>query len=64
MKKLFYITLSLILMLGATSCENWLDVNTNPNSPNNESATVDIRLPWIQYYYSYAYGSASVRGTA
>lgn len=64
MKKLFYITLSLILMLGVTSCENWLDVNTNPNSPNNESATVEIRLPWIQYYYSYAYGSASVRGTA
>ncbi len=64
MKKLFYITLSLILMLGATSCEKWLDVNTNPNSPNNESATVEIRLPWIQYYYSYAYGSASVRGSA
>ncbi len=61
MKKLLYLTLSLILIFGATSCENWLDVNTNPDSPSNFSVPVETRLPWIQYYYMYAYGSASVR---
>ena len=64
MKKLLYSILSLILIFGATSCENWLDVNTNPDKPNNESASVEIRLPWIQHYYMYAYGSASVRTCA
>ena len=64
MKKVLYSILSLILILGATSCDKWLDVNTNPNKPNNQSATVEIRLPWIQYYYMYAWGSASVRTSA
>ncbi len=64
MKKILSIALSLILILGLSSCENWLDVNTNPDNPNNESATVEIRLPWIQYFYMYAWGSASVRTSA
>ena len=64
MKKILYSILSLILILGATSCENWLDVNTNPDTPSNNSASVEIRLPWIQHYYMYAYGSASVRTNA
>ncbi len=64
MKKLLYITLSLILIFGATSCENWLDVNTNPDSPSNFSVPVETRLPWIQYYYMYAWGCASARTSA
>ncbi len=64
MKKILSIALSLILILGAASCENWLDVNTNPNSPNSESATVELRLPWIQYYYAYTAGVAGVRSNA
>ncbi len=64
MKKILSIALSLILIFGASSCERWLDINTNPNSPNSESATVDLRLPWIQYYYAYAWGVASVRSNA
>lgn len=61
MKKLLYITLSLILVFGVASCDNWLDVNTNPDNPNNLSATVDVRLPWIQYYYMYAWGTTNAR---
>ena len=61
MKKLLYITLSLILTFGVVSCDNWLDVNTNPDNPNNLSATVDVRLPWIQYYYMYAWGTTNAR---
>lgn len=64
MRKLLYSILSLILIFGATSCENWLDVNTDPDSPNSQSGTVEIRLPWIQYYYAYAYGCTSVRTNA
>ena len=64
MKKVLYSILSLILILGATSCEKWLDVNTNPDSPSNFSVPVETRLPWIQYYYMYAYGSAAARTNA
>ncbi|MBQ3174707.1 MAG: SusD/RagB family nutrient-binding outer membrane lipoprotein [Bacteroidales bacterium] len=64
MKKILSIALSLILIFGASSCERWLDVNTDPNSPNSESATVELRLPWIQYYYAFAWGNASVRSNA
>ena len=64
MKKVLYSILSLILIFGATSCDKWLDVNTDPDSPSSLSATVEIRLPWIQYYYAYAYGCASVRTNA
>ena len=64
MKKILFSILSLILIFGATSCENWLDVNTNPDSPSNFSVPVETRLPWIQYYYMYAWGSASVRTNA
>ena len=64
MKKLLYSILSLILIFGATSCDKWLDVNTNPDSPSNFSVPVETRLPWIQYYYMYAYGSAAARTNA
>lgn len=64
MKKILSIALSLILILGASSCKDWLDVNTNPNSPNSESATIELRLPWVQYYYAYSWAVASVRSNA
>lgn len=49
------------MLAGVTSCENWLDVNTDPDSPTNTVATVQNRLPWIQYYYMYAWGTANTR---
>ena len=64
MKKILSITLSLIMMLGVTSCNNWLDVNSNPDSPSNMSTPLEVRLPWIQYFYSYAYANASTRTSA
>ena len=62
MKKILYIALSLLLILGISGCNDWLDVNVDPDNPNNSSATVDSRLPWIQHYYMYAWGNASMRG--
>lgn len=64
MKKVLYITLSLVLLLCFTSCSEWLDVNTDPDNPSNLSATVETRLPWIQYYYMYAWGTANTRTNA
>lgn len=64
MKKIISIFLSIVLILGSVSCSDWLDVNTDPDNPNNESATEEIRLPWIQYYYMYAWGTANTRANA
>ncbi len=61
MKKILYITLSLALLLGSSSCEKFLDVNVDPDNPNDLSATPDVRLPWIQHYYMYAWGTANTR---
>ena len=64
MKKVLYIVMAFALLLGVSSCNEWLDVNTNPDKPNNESAPVELRLSWLQHYYGYAWGSASVRTNA
>ncbi len=53
MKSLKYITLGCLLVLGSTSCKKYLDVNTDPNNPNNQSVLVQNRLPWIEHYYMY-----------
>ncbi|MDR1984587.1 MAG: SusD/RagB family nutrient-binding outer membrane lipoprotein [Prevotellaceae bacterium] len=62
MKNLKYIfILASILTLSLTSCSDWLDVNENPNSPTNESAAVDTRLPWIIHWYTYTAGVTNFR---
>ena len=64
MKKVLYIVMAFALLLGVSSCSEWLNVNTDPDSPSNQSATEEVRLPWIQYYYSYAWGTANTRASA
>lgn len=61
MKKLKYIILGCILVLGSTSCTKWLDVNTDPDNPNNTSVLVQNRLPWVQHFYTYTAGTANYR---
>jgi hypothetical protein len=61
MKKLTYIILGCVLVLGAASCKKWLDVNTDPDNPNNQSVLVQNRLPWIQHFYMYSAGVANFR---
>lgn len=63
MKKILHIILSLVLLLGLASCNKWLDVNVDPDNPSDISATADIRLPWIQHYYMYAWGVANMRAS-
>ena len=61
MKKFKYIALSLLLVLGMSSCKDYLDVNTDPDNPTSPSATINSRLPWIQNYFAYAWGTAGMR---
>lgn len=61
MKKFKYILLSGLLAMGMTSCEDYLDVNTDPDNPNSTSATADVRLSWIENYFDYAWSSAAMR---
>jgi len=61
MKNSKYILLGLLVVLGATSCKKYLDVNKDPNSPNNESVLIENRLPWIEHFYQYTSGVSNFR---
>ncbi|MBR1935373.1 MAG: SusD/RagB family nutrient-binding outer membrane lipoprotein [Muribaculaceae bacterium] len=39
-----------VLTLGLTSCNDYLDINNDPNTPTAESAIYYNRLPWCQFY--------------
>lgn len=56
-----YIILGCLLLLGAASCKKWLDVNTDPDHPNNTTVLVQNRLPWIEHFYSYTAGVTNFR---
>lgn len=43
-------------VVGLSSCNDWLDVNTNPNSPTIKQATYEQLLPWCQFYMNHVYG--------
>ncbi len=61
MKSLKYIIAGCLFIVSATSCKKWLDVNTDPNSPNNQSVAVENRLPWIEHFYQYSAGVTNFR---
>ncbi|MDR2146030.1 MAG: SusD/RagB family nutrient-binding outer membrane lipoprotein [Tannerella sp.] len=61
MRNFKYIILGSILALGFSSCTDWLNVNTDPDNPNNKSVLVQNRLPWIQRFYQYSAGTANFR---
>ena len=44
-----------------TSCNDWLDVNDDPNTPSAEYAKIEQLLPWCQHYVNYAYGTWGFR---
>ncbi|RYE22087.1 MAG: SusD/RagB family nutrient-binding outer membrane lipoprotein [Sphingobacteriales bacterium] len=64
MKNLKYIVLGCLLVLGSTSCKKWLDVNTDPDNPNNATVLIQNRLPWIQHFYQYTSGVSNFRTSA
>lgn len=63
MKNSKYLILALLLVMGSTSCKKFLDVNTDPNNPNNASVLVENRLPWIEHFYQYTSGVSNFRSS-
>jgi hypothetical protein len=61
MKKAKYIILGCTLVLSLASCKKWLDVNTDPDNPNNQSVLIQNRLPWIEHFYQYTAGVTNYR---
>ena len=58
------IALGCMITAGLTACTDWLDVNTDPDNPNNKSLLVSNRLPWIQRMYMYSAGMTNFRTAA
>jgi len=63
MKNLKYSLLGCLLVLSSTSCKKWLNVNTDPDHPNNSTVLVQNRLPWIQKFYAYTAGVSNFRAS-
>ena len=55
MKKIFFASL-LILGLSLTSCDDYLDINKDPNSPSQENMTPDMMLPAVEVNLCHSYG--------
>ena len=55
MKKIFAIS-TLLLSLALGSCDSYLDINQDPNSPNEEAITTDMLLPAAEMNLATSYG--------
>ena len=55
MKKIFFASL-LILGLSLTSCDDYLDINQDPNSPTQENMTPNMMLPAVELNVAHSYG--------
>lgn len=44
-----------------TSCDKYLDINNNPNTPSQSTVEISTELPWVQYHLAYAYQAAGYR---
>lgn len=62
MKSLKYMmAVGCLLTLGLSSCSDFLDVNVDPDKPNNTTAEVANRVPWIQRMFMYSAGITNYR---
>lgn len=55
MKKIFFASL-LLLGLSLTSCDDYLDINQDPNSPTQENMTPNMMLPAAELNIAHSYG--------
>lgn len=53
MKKIIFL---FAIILGVTSCDNYLDINYNPNSPASENVTSDMIFPGAEMNLAASYG--------
>ncbi|GHT39187.1 hypothetical protein AGMMS49965_04530 [Bacteroidia bacterium] len=58
MKNIKYFGISLLMTFAFVSCDDYLDINTNPDSPTNFSVSVEHRLPALEYVLLHCYGGS------
>ena len=61
MKLLKSMICCLAVSMAFTSCNDWLDINDDPNTPSAEYAKIEQLLPWCQHYILYAHGVQGYR---
>lgn len=61
MKLLKSLILGVACVAALTSCEDWLDVNQNPNSATDNDVAYFQRLPHIAFYVNHAYNFCGMR---
>ena len=61
MRNTKYIILGCLILLGSASCKKWLNVNADPDHPNNSTVSPQNRLPWIQHFFTYTAGVTNFR---
>ncbi len=54
MKNIIFI---FILLLGITSCDDYLDINQDPNSPSEENVTASMIMPGVEMNLASSYGN-------
>lgn len=54
------IILSALGLISLSGCNDWLDVNDNPNSPSDQTAPYYTRLAWIEFYTNHTYNIAGM----
>ncbi len=60
MKFLKTLIISAAAGLSLTACNDWLDVNDNPNSPTDSAAPYYYRLAYMEFYTNHAYMMAGM----
>lgn len=55
MKKILILS-TLLLTLGFSSCDSYLDINENPNSPTTSNITSDMVMPAVEMNLAASYG--------
>ncbi len=50
------ILLFLSIILGASSCDNYLDINSNPNSPSSDNVSAEMIFPGVEMKLAASYG--------
>lgn len=62
MKKIKYILMALLSVWSMSACDDYLDINNNPDNPNANVPSCSLRLKGIQANFGGCYELAGIRG--
>lgn len=61
MKLYKFLISGVIGVMSLTSCNDWLYVNEDPNTPAQDAVSVTTLLPWVEFHLGYATGAQGYR---